>query len=186
MQQESKRKRLMPVSLLLTFIIYAALGFLLSREKPTGLSPEIAFLVSLLPHTIAVVNAVALTALILGFRAIKRGDVNNHKRYMIVAVIFIMAFLSMYVTRISLGGVKAFQGPEVIYLYIYLPLLTIHVVLSIISVPLVVYNTFSGLTLPIEEIALTRHPKMGRLAVIMWSVSLALGIVVYFMLNYIK
>lgn len=186
MQQDNKRRRITPVSLVLTLVIYAVLGFLLSREKPESLPTEVALIVSLLPHTIAIVNAIALSSLILGYRAIKRGDINSHRRYMVVSVILIMAFLSMYVTRISLGGVKAFQGPEIIYLYIYLPLLTIHVALSIISVPLVIYNVFSGLTLPVNEVSLTKHPTVGRLAVAMWGVSLALGIVVYFMLNYIK
>ncbi len=180
-----KPKSLSILALVITFVIYSVLGFLLSRESPHELDPATAIIVSALPHAIALVNTVALVSLIMGYRAIRSGEIDKHRTYMVIAVILIMAFLSMYVTRISLGGVKEFKGPEIIYLFIYLPLLFIHVVLSIISVPLVVYNILTGLALPVGEISATKHPKVGRAAVWMWSISLALGVIVYLMLNYI-
>lgn len=67
--------------------------------------------------------------------------------------------------------------------YMYLPALTVHVALSIVSVPLVVYNLLIGLTHDVRAIAGTKHPRVGRVAVTLWSVSLALGILVYLMLN---
>ncbi len=184
--QESRRKYPFPLTLVITLILYSALAFVLFGERPESLTPELATLVQILPHTIAAVNAVALTSLLLGLRAIKQREITKHRIYMTLAVILIIAFLIMYVTRINLGGVKQFQGPEIIYIYIYLPLLVIHVFLSIVSVPLVVYNTLTGMMLPFSTVAQTRHPKVGKLAVAMWSVSLALGIIVYFLLNYIK
>lgn len=101
------------------------------------------------------------------------------------AFLLIMAFLIMYVTRVYLGGIKAFGGPEVVYRWVYLPTLTIHVSLSILSIPLVVYNVLVGLTYPLGELRRTAHPKVGRWAVALWSTSLTLGIVVYVMLNHL-
>ena len=46
-----------------------------------------------------------------------------------------------------------------------------------------VHNLLVGLTYPPREIARTRHPRVGRWAVLLWSVSLTLGIVVYLLLN---
>ena len=182
----ASKTRLPPVlTLILTLLIYSVLGFLLFRERPSSLPGEVATLVNLLPHVIALVNTLALLCLYLGYRSIRRGIVDRHKIFMTTAVILILAFLVMYVTRISLGGVKEFKGPEEIRLFIYLPLLFVHVVLSIISVPTVMYNVLTGFMIPVKEIHRTKHPKVGRAAVWMWGVSLFLGVVVYFMLNYI-
>src|SRR3990170_769741 len=68
-------------------------------------------------------------------------------------------------------------------IYIYLPALSIHVLLSILSVPMVVYNLITVLTRSIRDIGTTRHPQIGRYAVALWSTSLVLGIVVYLLLN---
>ena len=180
-----RRRLLIFLSTFITVVIYAFLGYmLLLTERPESLTPLQRLLVDVLPHVIALVNSIALLSLLLGWSSIRKQRVDSHRLFMLVAVLLIMLFLVMYVTRISLGGVKRFTGPEPVYLYVYLPMLTVHVVLSIASVPLVVYNALSGLLLRIEEIPSTAHPKVGRIAVYAWSVSLALGIAVYFMLNY--
>jgi len=181
------RFKLSPIlTLILTLLIYTVLGFLLFRERPESLPENLANLVVSLPHAIAAVNTFALLSLYFGYKSIKQGNINRHKKFMVIAVVLILAFLIMYVTRISLGGVKEFRGPEEIKLFIYLPLLTIHVTLSIVSVPTVMYNILSGFILPIQEIPRSKHPKVGKLSVWMWGVSLFLGVVVYFMLNYIR
>jgi len=95
----------------------------------------------------------------------------------------IALFLVLYVTRVALGGVKAFPGPAVVRTFLYLPVLSVHIALSIVAVPLVIHNLLTGLRLPARDLPLTAHPRVGRWAVRLWSVSLALGIVVYLLLN---
>lgn len=172
-------------TLLATLSIYALLSYLLLAQRPVSQGPGFTLLVGVLPHLIAAVNLGALACLLLGWRAIRRGRVPMHRRFMGSAFLLIMAFLIMYVTRVYLGGIKAFGGPEVVYRWIYLPTLTIHVSLSILSIPLVVYNVLVGLTYPLGEVRPTAHPKVGRWAVALWSTSLTLGIVVYVMLNHL-
>lgn len=94
----------------------------------------------------------------------------------------IFLFLVMYVTRIYLGGVKEFPGPEIVYYYVYLPILIIHLVLSIICIQPVLYVALIAFTHKIEDIPRTRHRLVGRIAVPMWILSLALGLVVYILL----
>ena len=94
----------------------------------------------------------------------------------------IFLFLVMYVTRIYLGGVKEFPGLESLYLYLYLPVLIIHLALSIICIQPVLYVASIGLTHRIEDIPQTKHRIVGRIAVPMWNLSLALGLVVYVLL----
>jgi putative membrane protein len=162
---------------------YALLGYALTRRPPTDLSPAVRGMLSLLPTVIAAVNATALTCLLAGWRAIRAGRVEAHRRFMLAAVGLIAVFLVLYVTRVALGGVKVFPGPAQVRRYVYLPALAVHVTLSILTVPPVVYNVLTGLTRPPGQVRTTGHPRVGRVAVILWSVSLSLGLLVYLLLN---
>ncbi len=180
------RARLPPVfaTLVLTLLVYSVLAYALTSRPPLYLAPSLARIVGFLPHVIAVVNTAALYFLYRGWRAVKDGRVRRHRAYMLAAATFISIFLVLYVTRVVLGGTTAFPGPPDVRLYVYLPALTLHIVLSIISVPLVIYNVYIGLTYDWRTIRQrTRHPQVGRIAVLLWSISLALGVFVYLMLN---
>jgi putative membrane protein len=170
-------------AVVLAGLVYATLGYALTRKPPSPLAPTLGRLVSLAPHLIAAVNTVTLIALVRGWTAIRVGNVRAHRRLMLTASILISAFLVLYVTRVALGGTKTFPGPATVRLYIYLPMLTVHILLSIASVPLVIYNLLVGLTRPAATVGTTFHPRVGRAAVALWSVSLLLGIGVYVLLN---
>jgi putative membrane protein len=178
----------MPASTLLwtaaiTLGAYAVLGYVLSRRPPAEVSPPVREVLAILPTLIAFVNAAALACLLAGWRAVRTGRIAAHRRFMLAAVALISMFLVLYVTRVALGGVKAFPGPPEMRRYVYLPALTVHVALSILTVPPVVFNVLTGLTRRLDEISMTAHPRTGRVAVTLWSVSLALGILVYLLLN---
>jgi len=164
-------------------VVYAVLGYALAAEPPSTLSPAAARLVRIAPHLIAAVNAAALIILLRGRSAIRAGRVRSHRRLMLTAAVLISLFLVLYVTRVGLGGTKAFPGPAAVRVYFYLPMLAVHILLSIVSVPLVIYNLLVGLTRPVAAIRLTAHPRVGRTAVALWSVSLLLGLGVYVLLN---
>ena len=140
------------------------------------------FRLVVLPHAIALVNALALVLLSSGWWFIRNGFIKLHRIVMPSALGLIFLFLVMYVTRIYLGGVKEFPGPESLYLYLYLPVLIIHLALSIICIQPVLYVASIGLTHRIEEIPQTKHRIVVRIAVPMWNLSLALGLVVYVLL----
>ncbi|HEV8338621.1 MAG TPA: DUF420 domain-containing protein [bacterium] len=148
-----------------------------------ALPAVVAALVAAAPTIIAVVNTAALFCLLAGWRAIRRGRVRAHRALMLAAAGCISFFLILYVTRVSLGGVKAFPGPAAVRVYLYLPLLTVHIGLSVLSVPLVIHNLVIGLTYRPGEVPFTAHPRVGRWAVLLWSISLVLGLVVYLLLN---
>jgi len=167
----------------LAIVIYAALGAVLSGRPPAVLSPAAARFVALAPHLIAAINAAALLLLLRGWQAIRRGEVSAHRRHMLGAAALISAFLVLYVSRVAIGGTKAFPGPAGVRAYLYLPMLAVHVLLSIASVPLVIHNVLVGLTRPAADVGGTAHPRVGRVAVALWSVSLTLGLGVYALLN---
>jgi putative membrane protein len=167
----------------LAIVVYAVLGYALSAGPPAQLPPALVRFVGLAPHLIAAINAAALFSLLSGWRAVRRGEVPVHRRYMLGAAVLISAFLLLYVSRVALGGTKSFAGPAVVRAYLYLPMLAVHILLSIVSVPLVIYNLLVGLTRPADSVGDTAHPRIGRGAVALWSVSLLLGIGVYVLLN---
>lgn len=173
------------VAVFLAALVYAALGYALTAEPPTRLPPAVARLVALAPHLIAIINATALACLLLGWRAVRAGRIVRHRRYMVAAAALISAFLVLYVSRVALGGTKAFPGPTAVRAYLYLPILTVHILLSILSVPPVIYNLLVGLTRPAGAVRMSAHPRVGRVAVAMWSVSLTLGLGVFLLLNVI-
>ncbi|MBI2122672.1 MAG: DUF420 domain-containing protein [Armatimonadetes bacterium] len=168
----------------ISLAVYGVLGYALSSEPPVAVPQILALLVAAAPHLIAAINTTALLCLLLGYRAIRAGRIAAHRRFMLAAALLISAFLVLYVTRVALGGVKAFEGPPFVRTYIYLPTLSIHITLSILSVPLIVHNVLVGLSFSAGEVATTAHPRVGRLAVYLWSSSLALGVVVYVLLNH--
>lgn len=141
--------------------------------------------VDLLSHAIAAINLTALATIVVGVRAVRRGDVGQHHRAMTVAFALILTFLAVYLVKVGGGGTKLFEGPAVVKSYLYLPMLAVHLVLSVVSVPLVVDALVLGTVTPIDELPDTRHPRVGRIAVAAWGLSLALGLVTYLLLNHV-
>jgi putative membrane protein len=166
-----------------TIAVYAALGTALAMRPRADLPPAVSAALAAFPTLIAVTNVLALACLIAGWRAILARRIRRHRRFMLASAVLISLFLVLYVTRVALGGTKAFPGPPGVRAFVYLPVLGVHIVLSVASVPLVIYNLLTGLTRPAAAVAATRHPTVGRYAVALWSTSLALGIIVYLLLN---
>ncbi|MCZ6547782.1 MAG: DUF420 domain-containing protein [Deltaproteobacteria bacterium] len=179
-----KREHLpLPTSIVVTILAYGVLSFVIFRERPGAVQSDfVNRLLAFLPHAIAFVNALALVLLVSGWWFIRNGFIKLHRIVMPSALGLIFLFLVMYVTRIYLGGVKEFPGPESLYHYLYLPVLIIHVTLSIICIQPVLYVASIGLTNRIEHIPRTKHKLVGRIAVPMWILSLTLGLIVYTLL----
>jgi len=174
----------LPGSIIITIVAYAILSFVLLRERPSPTQSEfLARLLAFLPHAIAVVNVLALMLLVVGWWLIRKGYVDLHRIAMPSALGLIFVFLIMYVTRVLLGGIKEFPGPQSLYYFVYLPVLTVHLALSVICIQPVVYVALIGLTHTVEDIPRTGHRQVGRIAVPAWILSLGLGLVVYAMLN---
>lgn len=139
--------------------------------------------VNLLSDLIAVVNTAATISLALGWWWIRRGEVQKHRAAMMTAFGLILVFLALYLTKIGGGGEKHFIGPTGVY-YAYLAMLAIHIILSVVAVPVVIYAVVLGLTHTPAELRNTPHARIGRIAAGSWILSLSLGVVTYFLLNH--
>ena len=133
---------------------------------------------------IAVVNAVALTCLLAGYWFVRRGELRKHRAAMLAAFALILVFLALYLWKVGGGFTKEFVGPA-LPRYFYLGMLAVHVILSVVSVPVVLHAVVLGLTHDLSELPDTAHPRVGRVAVAAWSLSLFLGIVTYLLLNHV-
>ncbi len=140
--------------------------------------------VNWLTHAIAVINAVTTVLIGAGWYWIRSGQVKKHRAAMIGAFISILLFLVVYLLRVGGGGEKLFVGPELITM-VYRAMLAIHIILSIVAVPVVLYVLILGLTHTPAELERTAHARIGQIAAASWILSLVLGLVTHVMLNQI-
>lgn len=141
--------------------------------------------VNRIADAIAVINTTATVALVLGWYWIRHGQVRKHRAAMLSAFGLILLFLVLYLTKVGGGGTKEFVGPTGPY-YVYLAMLAVHITLSIVCVPPVIYQVVTGLThSPAALSEVTHHPVVGRLAAAAWILSLSLGVLAYVLLNHV-
>lgn len=173
------------VTAVLSVVGYAAVVGTFLGLVPGSVFPELSLrAVNRLSDAIALVNAINVVVIAAGWRWIRRDEVKKHATAMVTSFVLILVFLVMYLTKIGGGGTKEFVGPAFAY-YPYLAMLAIHIILSIISVPVVLYALVLGLThSPTELRTETPHRRVGRIAASAWLLSLALGVVTYLLLNH--
>ncbi|MFC4406164.1 DUF420 domain-containing protein [Haloarchaeobius iranensis] len=176
-------------NVLTTTVVLSALGYALVLGTFAGLFPIYPELgretTDLLSHAIAVVNTIATISLALGWYWIRNGEVDKHRAAMTTSFSLILVFLVLYLTKVGGGGEKAMVGaPDLVY-GAYLVMLAIHIVLSVVSVPVVLYALVLGLTHSPAELRNTAHKRIGRIAAGSWILSLTLGVVTYVMLNHV-
>lgn len=149
--------------------------------------------VNTLGHAIAVVNTAATITLVLGWRAIRRGETTKHRNYMITSFVLIVLFLLLYLPKVGGGGEKEFVlsasyafVPTWDWIYpAYLTMLAIHILLSVVAMPVVLYALMLGATHSPSELRETPHRKVGRIAAGSWILSLVLGVLTYLLLNHL-
>jgi len=142
--------------------------------------------VLLLGDAIAAINTLALVFLLAGFWFVRNGNVRRHRAAMLSAFVLILLFLVLYLLKVG-GGFTKHIDPTTPPLFrnAYVLMLAVHVFLSVVSVPVVVHAVVLGLTHTTAELRETIHPRVGRIAVTAWSLSLFLGVVTYLLLNHV-
>jgi putative membrane protein len=169
-------------------VVLSAVGYAVVIGTFAGVFPypEVSLsTVNLMSHAIAAVNTATLLCILAGWRWIRRNEVRKHQAAMLSALSLIVVFLVIYLFKIGGGGTKEFVGPTAVRNYLYLPMLGIHLILSIVSVPVVIHAAVLGLTHTPDELRKTAHARVGRIAAGAWSLSLFLGVIAYFLLNHV-
>ncbi|HEY3707129.1 MAG TPA: DUF420 domain-containing protein [Terracidiphilus sp.] len=130
-----------------------------------------------LPAMNAVLNGASATALLIGFLFIRSRKIDAHRRSMITAFGFSTLFLIGYIAHHALhGDVRyplhaAYRGP-------YLSLLTSHIVLSALALPMILITFFLSLTRRFPQ-----HRKLARWTFPIWLYVSVTGVITYVMLR---
>jgi putative membrane protein len=166
----------------LTVVGYAVVVGTLYAD--TGIYPEISEgTVDLLSNAIAVVNTATIGTLLAGIYFIRTDQIERHRAAMITAFLLILVFLVMYLLKTGGGGRKEIVAGAPLR-SLYLGMLGVHILLSVLAVPFVLYAITLGVTRTPSELKRTAHATVGRIAVSAWLVSLVLGVVAYLMLTF--
>ncbi|MBK7539550.1 MAG: DUF420 domain-containing protein [Myxococcales bacterium] len=128
----------------------------------------------------AFLNALSGVFLVLGVRAIRNGDREAHKRFLLRAITVSALFLVSYLVRVALTGTHRYPGDGLDKI-IYLVILTSHTVLAVICTPFIVRSAYLGLKGRFEM-----HRKVARLTAPAWLYVSVTGVIVYFMLYHLS
>lgn len=132
--------------------------------------------VSALPTLNASLNALSGMLLVAAYVAIKRGNVNTHKRLMLSACSVSALFLTSYVIYHAQVGSKPFPGTGWIRT-VYFAILIPHVLLAAGLLPLVGVTLTRGLRRRDEA-----HRRIAVVTLPIWLFVSVTGVVVYLML----
>ena len=124
-----------------------------------------------------------------GVRSAKKHDVSHHSRRMIIACTVVGIWLVAYVSKQVLFGREEFGGTADQYWILYVPLLTIHVLLALTTIGLGSFNLYTGLTrlrmgtgVGAMVAGVSRHRVLGKVLVGTFSGTLVTAYGVYLML----
>jgi putative membrane protein len=147
--------------------------------------------VSFLPHFNGVLNSLTAVSLFFGYRAIKSGNREAHKKFMFSAFMLSSVFLVSYVIyhfqapptlfgdtdhngavdaaeKAAAGGIRTF----------YLVLLASHIVLAAIIVPMVLTTIYFAVTEQFD-----RHKKIAKFTYPTWLYVSVTGVICYLMIS---
>jgi putative membrane protein len=130
-----------------------------------------------LPALNAVLNGLCAIALCMGLSFIKKRNRNAHRTSMLLAFAFSSLFLVSYIANHTLHGDTMFPGHGPVRM-LYLSILSSHVILSIVALPMVLTTFFFSLTG-----RLAMHRKIARLTFPIWLYVSFTGVVVFVFLK---
>ena len=156
-----------------SFIVFA-LVLILSQLPRAEIIP---WYVKYLPKLNATINATCSVILITSFVAIKKRNIQLHKRLNISAFILSSVFLMSYVIFHSFGIETKFPADNPMR-PIYLTILISHIILAAGVLPLILIAFYRGLNYHVEK-----HRKIVKWAFPVWLYVTISGVVVYLMIS---
>jgi len=149
------------------------LFWLIYIHPAAAASSEYAFL----PALNALLNGLSATALLIGFIFIRAYKIRAHRAAMITAFCFSTLFLVSYILHHALHGDVRYPAHAALR-NIYLPLLASHIILAVITLPLVLVTFFFSLSGRIPQ-----HRKVARWTFPLWLYVSVTGVVTWAMLR---
>ncbi len=129
-----------------------------------------------LPALNALLNGLSASALMIGFVFIRARRIPAHRASMFTAFVFSALFLVSYIVNHALHGESHFPMGNPLRTA-YLILLTSHVLLSVVALPMILITFFFSLSGRIPS-----HRKLARWTFPIWLYVSVTGVIVYAML----
>jgi len=132
-----------------------------------------------LPSINATLNGTSAVLLLVGYRAIRTKRVALHRFSMQAAFVTSAVFLVCYLTRFYLTGAHHFPGGGWLKA-LYLTILITHMILAVVTVPLVLRTLFLARAARFAE-----HRKIATVTLPVWMYVSVTGVIVYVMLYHV-
>ncbi len=130
-----------------------------------------------LPKLNAFINGTCSVLLLLSLYFIKRKDIQTHKKINILTFILSSLFLVSYII-FHATGIKTTYGGEGSIRIVYYFILSTHIVLAAVVLPLVLFSFQKGLQMQVES-----HKKLVRWTYPIWLYVTISGVIVYIMIS---
>jgi putative membrane protein len=128
-----------------------------------------------LPLVNAVLNALSTVALLFGYRFIRTRRIPQHRAAMFTAFFFSAIFLGSYLVNFALHGETRLDRHSAWWPF-YWKLLTSHIILSTIALPLILITFFLSLSGRFPA-----HRRLARYTFPIWLYVSVTGVIVYVM-----
>lgn len=165
-------KGLIPAGLLVSGLAIAFLFWIIYGRETTQ-TLDVGWLSALN----AGLNACSATALFLGYRAVRRGQLTTHRNFMLAALALSSAFLISYIIYHTFHGDSKFLGTGVVK-GIYLFILATHVIGSMVALPMILVTVGLAFSKRFPV-----HQKWARKTFPLWAYVSVTGVMVFAMLR---
>ena len=158
---------------ILSTVISLAVAFLILGPRPEGMEGMID--VSGLPLVNSILNTITTVLLICAFIAVKKRNIELHKKLNLVAFGTSAMFLVTYVIyHWFKAGPKSYEGE---FTTIYFIILISHIVLAAIILPMALITLYRGWQNQIQQ-----HRKIAKITFPLWLYVSVTGVIIYLML----
>ncbi len=158
-----------------SILIPVAVAFLLTvRLKDFGINVQP---LPFLPAIYATINGITGVVLVAAVVAIKNRNKVLHQKLMTFAIVLSVLFLLLYIAYHLTTEATKFGGVGTVR-YIYFFLLISHILLSIITIPMVLISYVRALSERFDE-----HKKIAKITFPIWLYVTISGVLVYLMIS---
>ena len=133
-----------------------------------------------LPTLNAALNAVSALLLAAAYHAIRRKEIERHRRLMLAAVATSAAFLVSYLVYHAQVGSVRFPGQGAVR-PVYFAILVTHTILAVVIVPMILRTLFLAWKKRFPE-----HRRLARWTFPLWAYVSVTGVVIYVMLYRVR
>jgi len=135
-------------------------------------------------------ETLVVVAFVLAWRHAKRGNGMKHQKGMLIATVMVTGWLFMYVAQQVIAGLSGFDGPEAVKLFVYVPTIIFHSLVSTLAIILSgvqIYTGFKwskmkGADKVLHGAGASRHRKLGKVTLLSYLMSVITAYMIYIML----